>query len=307
MSERTVFILGTAAQVPTRERNHHGCFVRWDAEGLLLDPGEGTQRQLIHAGIAVSSITKILITHFHGDHCLGLPGIIQRLSLDRVGHPVEIFFPASGSVYLERLRKASAFHDTLDLRLKPVSKPGIVSHQPHLDIEAMPLQHPLDCYGYRISEPERYTMDPRRLDALGIHGPDVGRLKRYGRIERNGRTIRLEEAAIRSPGQSLCLIMDTRMCENALRLARHSTLLICEATFADAKKAHAHNFGHLTAVEAAQLAARAGVRRLILTHFSQAITELQEIESEASAFFAQTIVARDGQKIAFPKRRRSVP
>ena len=99
MGARELVVLGTASQAPTRRRNHNGYLLRWDGEGLLFDPGEGTQRQMTHAGVASSAITRICLTHFHGDHCLGLPGVVQRLSLDRVPHPVHAHHPASGQVY----------------------------------------------------------------------------------------------------------------------------------------------------------------------------------------------------------------
>ena len=94
MSNRELVVLGTASQAPTRRRNHNGYFLRWDGEGLLFDPGEGTQRQMLFAGVTASQVTRVCITHFHGDHCLGLPGVLQRMSLDRVPHVVEICYPA---------------------------------------------------------------------------------------------------------------------------------------------------------------------------------------------------------------------
>ena len=94
MSDRELVVLGTASQAPTRRRNHNGYLLRWDGEGLLFDPGEGTQRQMIFAGVTASQITRICLTHFHGDHCLGLPGVLQRMSLDRVPHVVDACFPA---------------------------------------------------------------------------------------------------------------------------------------------------------------------------------------------------------------------
>ena len=109
---RELVVLGTASQAPTRMRNHNGYLLRWDGEGILFDPGEGTQRQLAHAGIAASEITRMCITHFHGDHALGVPGIVQRLSLDRVAHPVSAHYPASGADFFERLRHATPFYET---------------------------------------------------------------------------------------------------------------------------------------------------------------------------------------------------
>ncbi len=116
-------MLGTASQAPTRHRNHNGYLLRWDGEGVLFDPGEGAQRQLLLAGAPSSAITRICVTHFHGDHCLGVPGIVQRLSLDRVAHPVVAHYPSSDRRYFDRLRHASAFVDMPDLREEPVAGP----------------------------------------------------------------------------------------------------------------------------------------------------------------------------------------
>ena len=97
-------MLGTACQAPTRRRNHNGYLLRWDGEGILFDPGEGTQRQMVLAGVSASDLTRICVSHFHGDHCLGLTGVVQRLALDRVEHPVPAHYPASGQEYFDRLR-----------------------------------------------------------------------------------------------------------------------------------------------------------------------------------------------------------
>src|SRR6516164_5969207 len=120
MSAREVICLGTASQVPTRCRNHNSLFLQWDDLGILFDPGGGTQRQMLLAGVSASQITHIAVTHFHGDHCLGLAGVVQRLSLDRVPHPVEVVYPKSGQVFFERLRHASAFYETATLVPRPL-------------------------------------------------------------------------------------------------------------------------------------------------------------------------------------------
>src|SRR5918911_3629772 len=141
MSARRFIALGTASQVPTRERNHNGYFLRWDAYGLLFDPGEGTQRQMIFANVPASAITHILITHFHGDHCLGLAGILQRLSLDRVPHTVRIFYPASGQMYFDNLRSASIYYDTARIEQHPISHAGVVHDAGDFVLETERLEH----------------------------------------------------------------------------------------------------------------------------------------------------------------------
>jgi ribonuclease Z len=129
VANRELIVLGTASQAPTRTRNHNGYFLRWDDEGLLFDPGEGTQRQMLFAGVTASQVTRVLITHFHGDHCLGVPGVLQRMSLDRVPHPVRAYYPAADAEVFWRLRHASLFHDTLTLVEHPVDGDGAVADQ----------------------------------------------------------------------------------------------------------------------------------------------------------------------------------
>src|SRR5882757_7776135 len=124
---RELVVLGTASQVPTRARNHNGYFLRWDDQGFLFDPGEGTQRQMTLAGVAATDITRICVTHFHGDHCLGLPGIVQRLSLDRVQHTVSAHYPASGQHFYERLKHASSFYETATIDEHPVTVDGPIA------------------------------------------------------------------------------------------------------------------------------------------------------------------------------------
>src|SRR4051794_38995581 len=149
MSPRELVVLGTASQVPTRARNHNGYFVAWDGEGILFDPGDGTQRQMAHAGVAASDITRICITHFHGDHCLGLPGVIQRISLDASPHDVQAYFPASGEEYFDRLRYASAYHECASITKFPLKtdKLTTIATGPKFSIEAAPLDHGMEAYG----------------------------------------------------------------------------------------------------------------------------------------------------------------
>ncbi len=189
MPARELVILGSASQTPTRHRNHNGYLLRWDDRSVLFDPGEGTQRQLLLAGASPTGIHHICVTHFHGDHCLGLPGMLQRLSLDRVAHTVEVLFPASGSEYFERLRHASAYHDRLDVRPVPVADDGPASVVGPFAIEAVRLDHDPETFGWRVVEPDGIRMLPDRLASLGIAGPDVGRLAAAGFLERGGRRI----------------------------------------------------------------------------------------------------------------------
>ncbi|GAA1793787.1 ribonuclease Z [Planosporangium flavigriseum] len=301
MSIRELIVLGTGSQVPTRTRNHNGYLLRWDTEGLLFDPGEGTQRQMLFAGVSTSSITRICLTHFHGDHCLGVPGVVQRLSLDRVPRPVHAHYPASGRDYFTRLRRASIFHETADLREEPVTgAEALLPLGPVGHLEARRLDHPVEAYGYRLVEPDGRRLLPDRLAAAGISGPRVGELQRSGRLD----GVDLADVSEVRRGQRFAFVMDTRLCDAVYALAEEVDLLVIESTFLHSDAALAADYGHLTAKQAARVAAESGVRRLVLTHFSQRYTDPDRFAEEAAEEFAgDVIVASDLARIPVPPRR----
>jgi ribonuclease Z len=312
VSNRELVVLGTASQVPTRRRNHNGYFLRWDGEGMLFDPGEGTQRQMQFAGVTASHVSRICITHFHGDHCLGLPGVLQRMSLDEVSHEVEVCYPASGREVFGHLRHAAIYRDSVSLVERPVAVDEPVSvdapaagtglagvegpgwqasesddghGQPIVDgaagpgrtegfrLEARQLSHTVPTVGYVVVEAEGRRMLPDKLAAAGVAGPDIGRLQRDGRLVVSGTTVTVEQVSEPKPGQRFAFIMDTRLCDAAFALAENADMVVCECTFADADAALAREYGHLTAGEAGRIAAESGARCLVLTHFSQRYDE----------------------------------
>jgi ribonuclease Z len=304
VSVRDLVVLGTASQVPTRSRNHNGYLLRWDGEGLLFDPGEGTQRQMIRAGVAVTDVTRLCLTHFHGDHCLGVPGVVQRLSLDRVAHPVYAHYPASGRDYFARLRHASSFHETASLVEVPVASDGVVATGPFGTLSAMRLDHPVESYGYRLVEPDGRRMLPERLAERGIAGPDVGRLQREATLDTPAGPVALEEVSQPRGGQRFAFVMDTRLCDAVPALADGVDMLVIESTFLDADRDLADGYGHLTAAQAARVAADCGVRTLVLTHFSQRYDDPAAFASEAARHFAgDIVVAEDLMRIPLPPRR----
>lgn len=302
MSAREIVVLGTSSQVPTRTRNHHAAFLAWDDLGILFDPGEGTQRQMLHAGIPVSRITHICITHFHGDHCLGLAGICQRISLDQVPHPVQVLYPASGQVYFERLRHASIYWEQATVVPRPIAAPGEVARSGTFRIEAGPLDHAVECFGYRVVEDDGRRMLPDRLAESGIAGARVGELLRAGSLDVGGRTVTVADVSVPRPGQRFAFVMDTRLCDGARALADGADLMVCEATYLAAETAEAAAHGHLTAAQAAGIARDAGVRRLALTHFSQRYLTLDGFREEAGALHPDVVVCEDLTRVPVPPR-----
>lgn len=300
-------MLGTASQVPTRQRNQNGYLLRWDSAAILFDPGEGSQRQLLHAGVSATDLTGICLTHLHGDHCLGLPGVIQRLSLDAVDHPVLLAYPASGAEYVRRLRYASAFRETASLDERPLAGANALvaeSSRPAFTLTAARLDHPVEAYGYRLVEPDGVSLLPPRLAAAGISGPAVGRLARQGWLDTPGGRVTLEQVSQVRTGQRFAFVMDTRLCDAAFALAEGVDLLVCESTFAESEAALAAEHGHLTAAQAGRIAAESGVRTLVLTHFSQRYPDPRLLLEQARAVFdGECVLAHDLARVRLGARR----
>ncbi|SEQ64248.1 ribonuclease Z [Microlunatus flavus] len=305
MSVRELVALGTSSQVPTRTRSHQAALLRWDDEVVLFDPGEGTQRQLTLAGVPAASISRICVTHLHGDHCLGLPGVLQRIALDGRQKPVDLYFPAAGQPFVDRLRTSSESGPGPDVREHPVGADGAVDRWGGLELSAMALDHRVPAYGWRLVEPDGRRVLRDRLEATGLAGPDVGRLLREGSVEVDGRRVAVEEVTEPRRGQVFAFIMDTRRCAAAVELCRDADLAVLESTYLRTEAELAQAYAHLTAADAAQIAAEAGVRRLVLTHYSSRHPDEQMFADEAREVVPglDVVAARDLDRVPVPKRR----
>jgi len=312
MTGRQFIVLGTASQAPTRHRHHNSYALRWDEHLLLFDPGEGTQRQCIHAGVAIARADAVCVTHFHGDHCLGLPGVIQRRALDNRSAasaesaplgPLPIVFPAEGLPYFERLRTATIFHDSSEAFPVAVEDDGpVLDLGPTAKLSARRLEHRVPTFGYRIDEPDGVRLNADALAARGITGPDVGRLVERGVIETDRGTVGIDDVTEPKPGQSMAFVMDTGRCRAAEELASGVDLLVCESTFLESEAELAARFGHLTARQAATIARDAGARRLVLTHFSARHADSRVFGDEASGVHDDVVVAADLLAVPVPPR-----
>lgn len=301
MSTRELIVLGTAGQSPTRERSPGGCALKWDGELVLFDPGEGCQRQCLFARVAVSRASALLLTHLHGDHCLGLPGVLQRRILDNAPSRLQLFFPAESADVLDHLLRSSLFTETDLVDFRP-AEAGAVGHIGELEVTAAALEHPVPTLGYRLSEPASVRLDGPALQAAGIEGAAVGDLVRHGVLQVEGRWRHLEEFQLPRPGQSMAYVLDTALCEAAIELASGVDLLVCEATYLDSEQRWARERGHMTAREAGWLAREAGARRLVITHFSSRYLDLAPFAAEAAELHDDVVVATDLATIGVPPR-----
>jgi len=301
MTVRDLTILGCSSQQPTRLRNHGAYFVRWNGEGFLFDPGEGTQRQFIFANLAPTAVTRILISHFHGDHCLGLGSMLMRLNLDNIQHEVHCYYPASGKVYFDRLRYGTAYHDKLRVIEHPVHEEGVVHDDGRFTIEARFLHHGIDNVGWRIQEASSWKFDREKLILAGVEGPLVKELQEKGHIVVGGKKVTLEQVGYLREGDVFACVIDTNYCDNAVRLAQGARLFLCESTYLEEHRDLAKEHYHLTAKQAAQIAKEACAQELVLTHFSARYRHLLAFVEEAKEIFPRVHVADDFKCFPFPR------
>ena len=307
MSARELVVLGTASQAPTRTRNHNGYLLRWDSTSVLFEAGEGVQRQMVLGGVSSPRIERICVTHRHNDHCLGVPGVLNRMALDTPGRSVDVHGPRDAVAHLQAL---AAVADTdLDVHVHGVdTRPGEAAEVATVAgarLLARELDHRVPAIGYRLAEPDARSFDRAALAAAGIRGPDVALLQREGEL----RGVRLADVTRPRRGQVFALVMDTRECPAVEELVRDADLAVVESTYLHRDARLAQDHAHLTARQAGLAAARAGVRRLVLTHFSQRYADLDELGAQAREAVAelggdtQVHVARDFDVVAVPARR----
>lgn len=301
MTVRDLTILGCSSQQPTRFRNHSGYLLRWNNEGLLFDPGEGTQRQFIFANIAPPVVNRIFVSHFHGDHCLGLGSMLMRLNLDKVTHPIHCYYPASGKKYFDRLRYGTMYHETIQVIEHPIHEPGFVEDTGQFKIEAAFLDHGVDNIAWRITEADTRKYRKEQLEALGIKGMLVRELQTSGKITIGDQTVTLDDVSWIRQGDSFVYVSDTRYCKSAVEIAKNAKMLLCESTYLEEDKELAYKHFHLTAKQAATIAKEANAQQLILTHFSARYLNPNAFISEATPVFPNTYIAEDLKVFPFPK------
>lgn len=302
-ANRALLVLGTSAQTPTRERHHNAHVLRWDDQLVLFDPGESAQLQLARGGVKVAAIDRVCLTHLHGDHCLGLPGVIERRSSDGVERPLHLHYPAASEAHLRNLLDATEDTGASDLRLHPAAAGTDEVDTGTFRLVSRSLDHTVPAVGWRLEEPARRHLLPDRLAERGIRGAAAGDLLRQGSVQVDGRRVDVEEVSEVRPGQVFAFVMDTRRCAAAVELARDADLLVCEATFLDGEEDRAEDYHHLTARQAAELAGEAGARRLVLTHFSARHPRSADFADQARAVFPDVVAPDDLTWVAVPARQ----
>lgn len=307
-----ITFLGTSAGVPTRVRNVSSVALRLPqrAEAWLFDCGEGTQHQLQRTPIRISQISRIFITHLHGDHLFGLMGLLATCGLAGQGQEIHLYGPDGLEEYVRTCARISrtTLSDTLKIH---TVEPGLIHREEDFSVTCQPLKHRIPSFGYRVTESDQPgKFDVERARALGIpSGPLYGRLKNGERVElADGRMVDgrdlIGETLV---GRSVVYCTDTVYCRAAITLSEDADALIHEATFAEQDEPLALQSMHSTTTMAARVASEARVRQLLITHFSpryapDAQITPEELLAEARAVFPRTEMARDFMTYEVPRR-----
>ncbi len=293
-----VVFLGTSSMLPTKERGHSTAFVSFKNENILVDCGENTQRQLRIAKISPPKITRIFLTHWHGDHIFGLPGFIENLSKGHYDKVLMIYGPSGTKRKFQNLLNAFDLNGKLKINFAEIKKDGIFLDEEDFIAEAASLKHNVKCLAYSITEKPTRKINLRYIKKVGIpKGPILGKLQKGLDVEFKEKKIRAKDATFLKGGKRVTFILDTALNENCYKIAKNSDLLVCESTYSEKLKEKAKDYLHLTSKDAASIAKRSKVKRLILTHFSQRYKDVKEIEEEARKIFPNTICARDFMEV----------
>ena len=286
--------LGTSGAIPTKERNQSAIHLKFLSHNILFDCGEGTQRQLFKANISPMKINSIFITHIHGDHLLGLGGLIQTMNFNNRTKDLHIYGPLETKKYIDFFSSWDCIDFNFKIKFHQL-KEGNVVNEPEFKINAFELEHGLPCYGFTFEEKVEINVDNKKFKKLGLtEGPLIKELKEKGKIKINGKTIKIEDISkpMRKP-KKISIVLDTRPIQSIAKHVQNSDILVCEATHLDKLKEKSHEYGHMTAKDASMIAKKAGVGKLILTHFSSRYKEEKELEKESKKIFKNTIAAKD--------------
>ncbi|MBN1376879.1 ribonuclease Z [Candidatus Woesearchaeota archaeon] len=297
-----ITFLGTSSMVPTKDRNVQAIFLRYKAEGILIDCGEGTQRQMNIAGINRNKVNKVLISHWHGDHVSGLIGLIQTLGNNMEEKPVlQVYGPKGTKERMHHMLKTVVFdNNRVELKIHELNPKNIKKffENDNYYIECAYLNHSVPCLGYNFIEKDRLRIDVKKAKKIGLkQGPLMGKLQKGKTVEFKGKKIKPEDVTYNVKGKKITFILDTLPCTNAVKLAKDADLMICESVYHSSLKEKSHVYKHMTAQDAALIANKANAKKLILTHFSQRYKEINEVLKDAKDVFNNTEAAFDFKNV----------
>ena len=288
--------LGTSSGTPTKERNVSSVAIVLNGHWLLFDCGEGTQYRILRAPFRLGQLEAIFITHLHGDHLFGLPGLLGTLSLQHREQSLAIYGPRGIKDFINSVLRFSFMRLDYELKITEID-PGTIREGDGYSISSLQLDHRILTFGYKVVEDDRPgKFDIERARELGIPpGPLYRRLQMGQDVTlEDGRTIKSADVVgEKRRGRRIAYCTDTRPCANGVELAREASLLIHEATYTEDLASEARARGHSTAAQAASVARQAEAKKLLITHFSPRYLDTSVLLAEARRVFNPTEAARD--------------
>lgn len=304
MTNLRVIFLGTAGSIPTPQRGLPAIAIRRKNELLLFDCGEGVQRQMIQAGVGFHRKTKVFVTHMHGDHMLGLPGLFQTMSLLDREKKLEVYGPAGIIAFVEAIKQTVHFILTFPIEVSEIKEAGIVCAEKEYEVHATWADHVTPSLAYALIEkPRPGRFYPEKARSLRVpEGPLWSKLQRGSVVKlSDGRIVKPEEVlGPPRPGRKVVYTGDTRPSKNLVKFAENADLLIHDATFDDELWERAREDGHSTPSQAAETAKKAGVKWLVLTHISARYKDPSLLLEQARKVFPRADLAEDFMKIDLP-------
>ena len=291
-----VIFLGTSGSTPTKDRNLPSVAVEYEGSIYLFDCGEGTQRQLMQSSISPQKVKAVFITHIHGDHAIGVAGLIRTLALNKRVEPLTIYVPRGEERKLVPLITFDKAIIGYKIVIKGV-KPGVVMKGRGFSVIAFRLRHSVPTCGYCFKENDAVHFDSEKCRKLGIKGSMYSKLEREGKIKLGGKVISLGSVAKESKGRRVVYAADTRPAASTYRISKEADLLIHEATYAEELQKFALQRMHSTAAEAALVAKKGNAKRLIIFHMSARYKSPSLLLAEARKIFKNTEVAYDGMVV----------
>lgn len=299
-----VVFLGTAASVPTVDRALPSVVVKRGNEIIMFDCGEGAQRQMIRARVGFHKKMKIFVSHMHGDHVLGLPGVLQTMSLLNRSRELEVYGPVGIKAFVKAIQRTVQFVLTFPLEIHEIKHEGVICDEEDYLVKTARTSHVIPSNGYALIEkPRPGRFDAEKAKALGVPEGPLWSLLQHGQKVKvpGGKTISPHQVVGASrPGRKIVYSGDTRPSDRLQRLAQNADLLIHEATLSDELLERAQEDGHSTPSQAAETAKKARVKRLVLTHVSSRYKNTEELLQQAKKVFSNVEVATDFMKLELP-------
>jgi ribonuclease Z len=291
-----ITFLGTSDAIPSAERNHTAILLDYKDENILVDCGEGTQRQFRKAKLNPNKITRILITHWHGDHVLGIPGILQTLSFSEYKKTLYIYGPKGTKEFMRNLLKTFIFHQNFRIIVEEVEKKFFET--PDFYLEAEKMSHGIPCNAYAFVKKGNLRIDKKKLEKTKIQGPILKQLKEGKNIVYQGKKYLAKNFTYEEEKKKISFVFDTSFNDRIIPFVKNSDLLICESTFGVELEDLADEYKHLTSKRTAEIAKKSNSKKLVLTHISQRYNKNpKKILDSAKKVFKNSVLVKDLDEI----------